>query len=828
MDSYFKAAVSDLDKLLDDFEQNPDEQDYCQGVQNAYDSNNRSVPSELAPSQPPSLLPKDWQCASGYASSETCYEANEVSFSEKALQGLTSLQNEKNVTGLDLLSSVDGGTSDGSQPLYMRCSKPVCDLISDMGSLVHAANSEEDIKKLLPDDFKSSADSLTGLGSSAVSDGASVPSPDHGNGPVTGQSDMRSDLQNREIGGAKESGIKVETTLSDACQYDGTENVNDGKISGQSDPVVDSNITSVLTQQSSRVCDSKDKLQHKHPPGELLKDDGCLVKQEIDLVKEEVDMMVAAVTESLKEGGSASALPCKSLPKSESLCLSDSDSRGKNFKLPDFSSQEDRTAVFIKQSAKEDSRNLDLEVNNDAIHDSPTALRVSGEDAPSSLSCLPVPGSLCSSFLDSKAHGDCLPQEPKDHIQHTGVVHEEAQKSAVLDREPFRQTDLMKEGKCKSTLLQPEHEETGEGKEEPEQTGIGAEALGAPGPTGSSTAAGPQLELLGADAPGCQAGCTGLTFVGSDMDGHDLDYFNIDEGMKSGSLVSDAELDAFLTEQYLQTSNLTSFEENVNDSKSPMNQIDMKGLSAGNVDDIYFKAEAGATGESDGIKMICETSDKQNTIENSVLCAQERSTVPIEPGSLSCTPEMPSELPVSDVSSRPVPVGGARPKQLINLASRARVSDEQSQPDVPSAPEGGPCLADAVMPPPCPPNSTADAQASFNSNYIDIESNFEGRSSLPTANEDLLPENTCKEGLVLGQKQPNWVPDSEAPNCMNCQVKFTFTKRRHHCRACGKVFCGVCCNRKCKLPYLEKEARVCVICYETINRGKDLVLTYLA
>uniref|UniRef100_A0A8D3C2A9 FYVE-type domain-containing protein n=1 Tax=Scophthalmus maximus TaxID=52904 RepID=A0A8D3C2A9_SCOMX len=71
----------------------------------------------------------------------------------------------------------------------------------------------------------------------------------------------------------------------------------------------------------------------------------------------------------------------------------------------------------------------------------------------------------------------------------------------------------------------------------------------------------------------------------------------------------------------------------------------------------------------------------------------------------------------------------------------------------------------------------------------------------------------------LGSRQPAWVPDSEAPNCMNCYQRFTFTKRRHHCRACGKVYCAVCCNRKCKLKYLEREARVCVICFDTIHRG---------
>ncbi|CAG05341.1 unnamed protein product [Tetraodon nigroviridis] len=76
----------------------------------------------------------------------------------------------------------------------------------------------------------------------------------------------------------------------------------------------------------------------------------------------------------------------------------------------------------------------------------------------------------------------------------------------------------------------------------------------------------------------------------------------------------------------------------------------------------------------------------------------------------------------------------------------------------------------------------------------------------------------------LGSRQPSWVPDSEAPNCMNCSQRFTFTRRRHHCRACGKVYCAVCCNKRCKLKYLEKEARVCLICFDSINKGEPLFL----
>ncbi|XP_072593018.1 zinc finger FYVE domain-containing protein 16 isoform X4 [Vulpes vulpes] len=806
MDSYFKAAVSDLDKLLDDFEQNPDEQDCLQDEQNAFGSNHCSVSSELVSSQLTSLLQKDQQCINCCASSETCYETNQISLN-KTLEGLTSIQNEKNVTGLDLLSSVDGGTSDEIQPLSIgRCNKPVCDLISDMGNLVHVTNSEEDIKQLLPDDFKSSADSLIGLDLSSVSENLCASPADRGNNTVREeQNDVDSELQNREISGAEELGIKVDTTASDSCNYSGKENLKDQEISNQLEPVVDFNMPSALTQQSSKMFHAKDNLQHRDQPCVLQKANNCLVK-------EEVDVAVIAATECLKERDHTSALPC-SFPKNEDLYLKDSNAKDENFKLPDFSFQEDRTAVFIKQAAKEGSRDVDLKDNQDVIQDSSPTLHVSDEEIYSSLTCLPVPGSLCGSLIENKAHGDCLLQnEHKDNIQ--DAVHEEIQKSVILGEEPLKENDLLKQEKCKNIS-----EQVGDRKVESNQMIIRVESLDYPGNTNSSAGTESLMELSGANAPEFPDSCEGFPLSSNDIDGQDLDYFNIDEGMKSGALISDAELDAFLTEQYLQTNNIKSFEESANDSKSQMNQIDMKGLDDGSINNIYFNAETGANGESPGINMICETIDKQNTTENGGLSLGEKNAILVEQGLSNSKSEITNELSVSDISNQSIHVGGARPKQLFNIPSRPRGSKEPNKPDVPNMPESEPSIANTIVPTTCTPDATTDPQVSFNSNYIDIESNFEGGSTFVTVNEESLPANTCKEGLVLGQKQPTWVPDSEAPNCMNCQVKFTFTKRRHHCRACGKVFCGVCCNRKCKLQYLEKEARVCVVCFETISKG---------
>lgn len=67
---------------------------------------------------------------------------------------------------------------------------------------------------------------------------------------------------------------------------------------------------------------------------------------------------------------------------------------------------------------------------------------------------------------------------------------------------------------------------------------------------------------------------------------------------------------------------------------------------------------------------------------------------------------------------------------------------------------------------------------------------------------------TSKPFTTLGEVAPVWVPDSQAPNCMKCEARFTFTKRRHHCRACGKVSE----NRKKKVA-LFVFARLCKVNY---------------
>lgn len=107
---------------------------------------------------------------------------------------------------------------------------------------------------------------------------------------------------------------------------------------------------------------------------------------------------------------------------------------------------------------------------------------------------------------------------------------------------------------------------------------------------------------------------------------------------------------------------------------------------------------------------------------------------------------------------------------------------------------------------------------------VNGDANAHSPSSVPfeSPDNDLLAGQQgalCRKPTsTLGEVAPVWVPDSQAPVCMKCDVKFTFTKRRHHCRACGKVFCAACCSLKSKLVYMDrKEARVCVTCHSALT-----------
>eukprot|EP00054_Salpingoeca_dolichothecata_P021304 m.136033 g.136033 ORF g.136033 m.136033 type:complete len:942 (+) comp23938_c0_seq1:3290-6115(+) len=72
-----------------------------------------------------------------------------------------------------------------------------------------------------------------------------------------------------------------------------------------------------------------------------------------------------------------------------------------------------------------------------------------------------------------------------------------------------------------------------------------------------------------------------------------------------------------------------------------------------------------------------------------------------------------------------------------------------------------------------------------------------------------------------GKTVEHWVKDQAVVTCMGekCNVKFSFSERRHHCRNCGKVFCFRCSSKEAAIPRLNisKSVRVCDVCYQTLS-----------
>lgn len=162
-------------------------------------------------------------------------------------------------------------------------------------------------------------------------------------------------------------------------------------------------------------------------------------------------------------------------------------------------------------------------------------------------------------------------------------------------------------------------------------------------------------------------------------------------------------------------------------------------------------------------------------------------------------------------------------------------------------PEAAPCSAQAVRPSSLNLSQpTADGQgqpadsAASEENNSDADGGAESVSTTggnivtaPGAYEEarlaaVRPPSAPSRGQLvslsdedknLGKVAPVWVPDEDAPACMECEQKFTVIRRRHHCRACGRVLCSGCCSQRMSLDYMEfREGRVCTRCKATMDR----------
>ena len=66
----------------------------------------------------------------------------------------------------------------------------------------------------------------------------------------------------------------------------------------------------------------------------------------------------------------------------------------------------------------------------------------------------------------------------------------------------------------------------------------------------------------------------------------------------------------------------------------------------------------------------------------------------------------------------------------------------------------------------------------------------------------------------------HWVKDEFVLKCSSCELTFSLSIRKHHCRRCGEIFCDKCTSKATQLPYLGygiTAQRVCENCFSAVS-----------
>ncbi|NXD29073.1 ZFY16 protein, partial [Spelaeornis formosus] len=423
------------------------------------------------------------------------------------------------------------------------------------------------------------------------------------------------------------------------------------------------------------------------------------------------------------------------------------------------------------------------ELNSSEIASRDSSLCMSAGDAQSSLSCLSLPATTCGSLAVTEEKANPLPQNAVAEVISDTVTAPAGQSETPLpDRQPcedisgHEQEDLSEI--TESTA--EKNSDTGKFRSDNGTDDSDSQQIKA------STSA-----FLDLGAEPCGAGVEAV--CGESIHSATDDFAVEENPLEVDILISDAELDDFLYGQSLQSSVLKPSDSGANFMEADgENLADLHNLDFTEVNEELMQAKVEEIGSINS-NLEASIADAEREAAGEVSTSHAQGVTESGSGALD------SHVCIKD----------ARPKHLLDLPQGAAGQKQQNRTnDL----EGENQESVSVTPGALLLDTSARVGSSSDA----------GDSSAAAAGSQTSEGTEPRAApAALSWKQPLWVPDSEAPKCMSCQAKFTFTRRRHHCRACGKVFCGNCCKRKCKLQYMEKEARVCTGCYDDINKGKE-------
>ncbi|XP_071321437.1 zinc finger FYVE domain-containing protein 16 [Trachinotus anak] len=752
MDSFFKAAVCDLDKLLDDFELNTEELDstsvFLKPSVYPFSSLGSQCLSSEASTVPPSLPDLN---SLHYGSATSCPDrssSHNRSTDDREVKG-------QPLTGVDLLSSVDRGPAKSSAPPCPdRALKPVCDLVNDTSSAILVrANSHDAFSELdmVEKQMQEEETLLVDFDGPVVTEEQGGLSQGDGSGGTkeeqasAGKDELLS-LDSLEQGGGYSASLSLLDVILPAAVERGCESTDDSP--------------------SPRTAESADT--------------------------EERDCEEVACTNRVVDN-------------SLDLCEPEDT-------LPAESIKESTTATSVNK--EDESR----EASDKGEAESPAG-------DPVGLSCLPIAVSMCGALVKPKS---------TDESGQASEQCDEADVSESTEADSLSALESREDGSCSKEPVYPTvsvSQQAAEGRLSPEGQHVSLEPASAV----------PSADHTSSDRS-----------EPSPVDPPEFGFEYLPESDQAELLVTDEELDAFLqAHTEAEQGRSVSYCSSSGDCTQPKSLSDSNGeIEHRLVEEELRSCGRGRREELEGLaspesdRTMCVSVEgsfnpgaPQQSHDSCRPCQDEPEL------SSGVSHSLTSNTPQSQHSSSPdqqPSYGGARPKQLHCQTARSPPAGEEEeeegeQPQTVSGFSKGPSSAEDEESSPISQSLTEEHSNIRDSSPIyatqehqDYSVEYDELSEPPpypgeSPTDGARPVNWKREGAEeLGSRQPAWVPDSEAPNCMNCYQRFTFTKRRHHCRACGKVYCAVCCTRKCKLKYLEKEARVCVICFDTIHRAQAL------
>lgn len=388
---------------------------------------------------------------------------------------------------------------------------------------------------------------------------------------------------------------------------------------------------------------------------------------------------------------------------------------------------------------------------------------------PVALSCLPIAVSMCGALVNPKTTEDdsgeaelCIDADVSESTEAESLSGLEAKEEESHPEAPASHPEAP--ASHPPALPAFVVQEVAEGRQSPE---------------------GQQQIFLEASTDLTSTNCSETSLV----DPPEFGFQYLPESDQAELLVTDEELDAFL-QAHAEAEQGVSYPESLPES----NRAPEEGL---------VKQDLGLPfPESD--QAICVSAE--GSINPGALSVSEDSCRPWQDYS-SGVSSLTSNTFQSQHSSSPdlqPSYGGARPKQLHCQTARSPATGEEEEGELAqmlSASTTVPSTAQDGKRSPINPSITDEHSINFrdsNPSYATQEDQdysvvYDELSEPPPYPGEFTIDSakavSCKrEGVEeLGNRQPAWVPDSEAPNCMKCNQKFTFTKRRHHCRACGKV-----------------------------------------